>query len=155
MHLVGGIGEFVGRVRLEYENVLTKIRDNCFDRNVHCSVLTTEVINYIWKKYENKLEYLWPKYPTDAIWRRSDNKKWYGLVMTIPKSKLGLDTDEDVEVMDVRAEPETIDEMVDEKRFFRGYHMNKTHWITFMLDGSVDLNTIFALIDKSYELAKK
>lgn len=155
LHLVGGIGEFVGSVRLEFERVLTEIRDNCFERNVHTSPQTREVISYISKKYNSELEYLWPKYPTDAIWRRGDNQKWFGLVMTIPKNKLGLDTEREVEVMDVRAEPEFIERAVDGKLFFRGYHMNKTHWLTFVLDGSVETSKIFSLIDKSFELATK
>ena len=33
-----------------------------------------------------------------------------------------------------------------------GYHMNKRHWNTVMLDGSVPPDLIFELIDHSYEL---
>jgi predicted DNA-binding protein (MmcQ/YjbR family) len=36
-----------------------------------------------------------------------------------------------------------------------GYHMNKEHWNTVMLDGSVDLQMILAWIDLSYELVVK
>lgn len=155
LHLVGGIGEFVGKVRLEFEKILTEVRDSCFDRSVHSSPQTKRVIEFIGEKFNGKLEYLWEKYPTDAIWRRSDNKKWYGLVMTIPKNKLNFETDELVEVMDVRAKPEFIDNVVDGKLFFRGYHMNKTHWLTFILDDSVEDSKIFSLIEESYNLAKK
>ncbi|MFH0892980.1 MAG: MmcQ/YjbR family DNA-binding protein [Bacteroidota bacterium] len=33
-----------------------------------------------------------------------------------------------------------------------GYHMNKIHWNTLMMDGSLDKNLICELIDHSYEL---
>ncbi|ARA92015.1 MmcQ-like protein [Rhodothermaceae bacterium RA] len=33
-----------------------------------------------------------------------------------------------------------------------GYHMNKTHWNTVMLDGSLPPELVRALIDHSYEL---
>ena len=33
------------------------------------------------------------------------------------------------------------------------YHMNKTRWITVILDGSVSTREIYRLIDTSYELA--
>lgn len=33
------------------------------------------------------------------------------------------------------------------------YHMNKTRWITVILDGSVSTREIYRLIDASYELA--
>ena len=33
-----------------------------------------------------------------------------------------------------------------------GYHMNKRHWISVILDGSMDDNEILPLIEDSYEL---
>jgi predicted DNA-binding protein (MmcQ/YjbR family) len=36
-----------------------------------------------------------------------------------------------------------------------GYHMNKKHWNTIMLDGSVPDKEIFSWIDHSYDLVKK
>jgi predicted DNA-binding protein (MmcQ/YjbR family) len=35
-----------------------------------------------------------------------------------------------------------------------GYHMNKKHWNTVMLDGSVPDKEVFSWIDHSYELVK-
>lgn len=36
-----------------------------------------------------------------------------------------------------------------------GYHMNKEHWITVVLDGSLEPDMIKGLIDHSYELILK
>jgi predicted DNA-binding protein (MmcQ/YjbR family) len=33
-----------------------------------------------------------------------------------------------------------------------GYHMNKMHWNTIILDGTVPDNVIFSMIDDSYDL---
>lgn len=33
-----------------------------------------------------------------------------------------------------------------------GYHMNKKHWNTVLLDGSIDLTLVLELIDHSYTL---
>ena len=33
-----------------------------------------------------------------------------------------------------------------------GYHMNKKHWNTLLLDGSLPKKLVFELIDHSYEL---
>jgi len=33
-----------------------------------------------------------------------------------------------------------------------GYHMNKTHWNTILLDGSLEDNFVFELIQQSYDL---
>ncbi len=35
-----------------------------------------------------------------------------------------------------------------------GYHMNKNHWNTVVLDGSVHVKEIFKWIDESYNLVK-
>ena len=154
LHLTGGVGEFVGSIRTEIENILTEISERCFEMNVHKSEQAKEIIDYVREKYGDELEYLWEKFPTDAIWRRKDNKKWYGLIMTISKRKLGVSSDEVVEIMDVRISPEKIEAMVDNKNYFKGYHMNKKHWITFCLDGSLTISQIEKLIDESYNLAK-
>jgi len=36
-----------------------------------------------------------------------------------------------------------------------GYHMNKRHWNTVVLDGSIPFSDIFAMIDESYALVVK
>ncbi|WP_141501933.1 MmcQ/YjbR family DNA-binding protein [Paenibacillus luteus] len=36
-----------------------------------------------------------------------------------------------------------------------GYHMNKKHWNTIMLDGSLPVDDIFSMIDHSYDLVVK
>ena len=36
-----------------------------------------------------------------------------------------------------------------------GYHMNKKHWSTVVLDGSIPGKELFAMVDHSYELVVK
>ncbi len=38
---------------------------------------------------------------------------------------------------------------------FPAYHMSKTHWISVLLDGSVDKDKIKWLLDLSFELTGK
>ncbi|MDE7296593.1 MAG: MmcQ/YjbR family DNA-binding protein, partial [Clostridia bacterium] len=101
------------------------------------------------------LAHLWAKFPSNAIWRRKDNQKWYGILLLLSKRKLGLEGDEIVEMIDLRIEPSEIDKLVDGKTYFAGYHMNKRSWFTICLDGSVPTQTIFEYIDNSYRLALK
>ena len=58
-----------------------------------------ELIDYIRKTYGDELEFLWKKFPKNAIWRRKDTQKWYGIVLTVSKKKLGLPDDESVEIL--------------------------------------------------------
>lgn len=155
LHLVAeASGEFVGRVRSEYEKVLEDIAENCFDSSIFGGQGAKKVIEYAREKYGDELEFLWERYPDAAVLRRKDNQKWYALFMTIPKSKLGLDSGEPAEIIDVRFDVDELPKKVDGVRYFAGYHMNKKHWLTMLLDGSVLIEEILTYLDESYKLAK-
>ncbi|WP_424244418.1 putative DNA-binding protein (MmcQ/YjbR family) [Elusimicrobium posterum] len=116
---------------------------------------TNKILQYVNKKYATKPEFLWRKFPGNAILRRKDSKKWYGAILTIPKQKLGINEAGNVDILDLKCDPMLISSLIDKKSFFPGYHMNKTHWITILLDGSVKEKFLFSLIDQSYEISKK
>ena len=46
--------------------------------------------NILKKEYGVEPDYPWGKYPSNAVFRHEDNKKWFALVMTVSKDKLGL-----------------------------------------------------------------
>ncbi|MDE5996362.1 MAG: MmcQ/YjbR family DNA-binding protein [Eubacterium sp.] len=155
LHLASGaVGEFVGNIKLEYESVLTDIAEKCFEPDVFKTDMAKEIISYIRNTYGNEPEFLWAKFAGNAVVRRSDNKKWYLVLLTVSRSKLGFESDEIVEVIDLRMKPEEV-EKIDKVKILPGYHMNKKHWITVVLDGTVPIDEIIALIDESYVLAKK
>ncbi len=153
LHLVEYVqGSFVGKVKEEYEKVLLSVAENCFENDVFKYEYSKLVIKYAKEKYGDDVEYLWEKFPDNAVCRRKDNKKWYFAILTVGKDKLGFESKEKVEVIDLRATAEEIDKLVDNKKYFRGYHMNKKHWFTIILDGSVPIDEIYERIDKSYKL---
>ena len=137
-----------------YSEVLEKIKKECFEDEIFKTDYTNEIINYIKNKYGDELEFLWKKSPKTAVVRRKYSKKWYAVILTLSKRKLNLDSDELVEVINLHNSPEEIKKLMDNKRYFPAYHMNKKHWCTICLDGTVELKEIYKLIDISYELAK-
>ena len=149
------VGAFVGRVRTEYDGVLQKIAEGCFDTKVFKTELADKIIRCVREKYRNEFEFLWKKFPNNAIVRRPDNKKWYAVLLTVSREKIGLSGRDEVEVIDLRMKPEDIVRLVDGRRYFGGYHMNKKHWITICLDGSVSFEEICRRIDDSRLLAEK
>ena len=146
------LGDFVASVKEEYETILNDILEKCTTPNIFKSKQAKEIIQYVKEKYQDDLEYLWKKFPNNAIWRNKKNKKWYGALLVIPESKLGIESDKIVDVIDLRYQKENINKIIDNKKVFQGYHMNKNHWITIRLDGSVNITEIFQLIDNSYDL---
>lgn len=148
-------GAFVGKVRLAVEEVFQEIIAKCGKADVFKSRYAKLIEQYVLEKYNDKFEYLWEKFPDNAVFRRCDNQKWYGAVLTVAKNKLGLRGEGKIEVLDLRGEPEEIAQLVDGEIYFSGYHMNKKHWFTVCLDGTVDIEEIYKRIDVSYQLAKK
>lgn len=156
LHLIpGASGAFVGRIREEYRAILTEIAEKCFTRDVFKSADAKRIIEYVWNTYQDTPEYLWDKFPRNAIFRRKDTAKWYAALLSVAARKIGLNSDGIVEVINLRIDTNRIAALVDGKRYFPGYHMNKKHWITICLDGSVPIDEIFRWIDSSYALAKK
>ena len=110
-----------------------------------------EIFEYVKKQYGTIPEYLWNSSPDSAVLRHH-NGKWYAVIMNVERSKLGLDGDDTVEIIDVKCDPEMTGMIIQTYGFLPGYHMNKQHWITILLDGTVGESKILDFLDMSYDL---
>ena len=156
LHLVDNtVGSFVGNIKSEYEQVLRNIADTCYEHDVFKSVQAKKLKDYVRNKYGDNPEYLWEKFPDYAVLRRKDTGKWYCVFLSVSTSKLGITPEQMVEIIDLRIQPEFINDLIDNKIYFPGWHMNKKHWYTIILDGSVQYEEICKRIDNSYTLAVK
>lgn len=118
-----------------------------YDRN--------EIFQYAKERFGTEPEYLWMKFPNYAVLRNSNNSKWYDAIMDVQKQKLGLKGKEYVDILDVKCDPIMIGSLLNSKGYLPAYHMNKSTWITILLDGSISKDEIFNLIDLSYEMTQK
>ncbi len=110
------------------------------------------VFSYIEKKYKTSPEYPWAKDDRDAVFRHSSNRKWFALVMEVGKEKLGLSGGGYVDAINLKIDDRMFhDILTREPGIFPAYHMNKEHWITVLLDGTVEEEKIFELIDTSFQ----
>lgn len=148
-------GEFVGRVRADYTRVLEDIAEKCFETQIFKGAHSAQIIEYVREKFGRELEFLWTDLPDCAIWRRPDNNKWFAAIMIIPYAKLGIEREGNVDIIDMRMSTEELEKTVDNVTYFRGWHMNKKHWVTMLLDGSAPFEKIAEILDNSYILAAK
>ncbi len=148
-------GDFVGKVKEEYEKLLNDIIDKCTTLNVFKSNQAKKIIKYVKEKYNDDLEYLWKEFPKNAVWRNKNNNKWYGVLLVLDENKLGIESDKIIDIIDLRYQKDNIKEIIDNNKIYEGYHMNKDNWITIRLNESVDIKEIFKLIDNSYALSLK
>ena len=144
-------GEFTSKVRCEYEAIIDDVINSCFDNDIFKNKKTKNVIKYIKDKYNTELEYLWPDTPNNAVMRNKNNK-WYGIIMSVSKDKIGIDGDGIIDIINVKHPSDRIIKLIDNRSFFQAYHMNKKNWITILLDNKIEDKVLFKLIDTSYIL---
>ncbi len=95
----------------------------------------------------------WPENPGHRVFRHSRNNKWFALLMDVSKTKLGLNGEGSLDVVNLKCDPDLIQILRQQEGFFPAYHMNKSHWITVALD-RVDDETIASLLAQSYALTE-
>lgn len=110
------------------------------------------IYDWVKKCYGTEPEYLWQDTPWNAVLRNRESNKWYGIIMTVEESKLGIPGKQMVDILDIKCAPDFIGALRQCPGFFPGYHMNKNSWITILLDGTVPEEKIKNLIDLSYQL---
>ena len=108
--------------------------------------------NYIHKHFDILQEYPWKESPNHTTFKHKNNKKWFALIMDIPYKKLGIDKDGFVDIINLKNIPEMIGGLRKTNGIFPAYHMNKEHWITILLDGTVPQQKIHDLLYISYDL---
>lgn len=114
------------------------------------------VVQFIHNNFTNiTQDYPWEDTPTYSVFRHTDNKKWFALLMEINYTTLHLNQPGKTYILNLKSDPDLIDELTRQPGFLPAYHMNKTHWITVLLDGSADPAQIQSLISLSYQLTAK
>ena len=99
-----------------------------------------------------------PDYPFDdlfetAVLRHNDNKKWYALVMRVSRRKFGIDSDEVIDVVNLKLPTEMFGSFGAADGVYPAYHMNKLHWISVFLPDALD-DVVKFLVNVSFEATK-
>ena len=113
--------------------------------------LRDKVLDWAKEQYGAEPEYLWARYPDYAVLMHAENRKWYGIVMNVPKKSLGMRGDGTADVLNVKlADPFLADVLVVRPGYFRGYHIRRGNWISVLLDGTVPFEEICGWLNESY-----
>ena len=108
-----------------------------------------EVFEYCRQQYKTEPDYPWHDW--NAVLRHSDNGKWYGLVMEVDRGKIGLDGEGEVDILNVKCDPVFASYLRQQPGFSPAYHMNKTQWLSTLLEESLNDETVKRLIDWSFQ----
>ena len=143
-------GSFVGKIREEYKKILINIRDNCFVKNYFVLPQSNRITNMITEKYGDYPEFLWEKFSGSGIFRNPETNKWYCAILDVDRGKIQKGKSGIVEVINLKLEPKDVLNIVNEPNFYPAYHMNKKHWISVILDDSVEDKRIMKLVEISH-----
>lgn len=114
----------------------------------------TEVTRYIHEHYPCREEHPWTDTPNHATFKHLENKKWFALVADVAYEKLRISQPGKVNFINLKNDPDLIISLRREPGILPAYHMNKEHWLTALLDGSVDPELLKALIAASFEMTE-
>ena len=110
---------------------------------------------YLADTYSTTGENLFARYPSFQVFRHQGSKRWFAVIMDIPRKDLKLPGGDEISVVNLKCDTRLIGSFREEAGIFPGWHMNKAHWLTVALDGTVEDEKIKFLVDMSYELTKK
>lgn len=113
--------------------------------------MQTQIIhNFIAKQYDILPEYLFRKYPDCAVFRHPHNRKWFALTMTVSGSKIDAQLADNIPIMNVKLPPEWVAQLSGQHGFAPAYHMNKRHWLSVRLDGTLPETQLIELLQESF-----
>lgn len=143
IYLKGKQGKFVQSVRQAYEECIEDILEKCFVYDYFIFPQSKRIMHHIEKEYHVLPECPFKK---DDSFVFRHHQKWFGLIMHIDYSQF-IDKKGEVECLNVKVPYE---EVKNQTFVYPAFHMNKKHWISIILDDSVDDQTIMNFIHKSY-----
>ena len=147
---------FNNKIKEEYLNILKDIKVKCTKESLFVFKQSNEITSYIKRKYKVNPEFLWDKSTGNGVFRNKNNKKWFGIILSVSKDKLDSKYKQDIiEVINLKLDETMIKELIKMDGFYRAYHMNKKSWISIILDNTLDNEIIYSLIDQSYNNVNK
>lgn len=88
-----------------------------------------------------------------VVLRHADNRKWYALVMRVSRRKFGFDSDEVIDVVNLKLPIEMFGSFGVSDGVYPAYHMNKLHWISVLLPDAPE-DVVQFLVNVSFEATK-
>jgi len=99
-----------------------------------------------------------PDYPFDgdvqtAVLRHAESRKWYAIVMRVSRCKFGLESDDVIDVVNLKLPIEMFGSFGASDGVYPAYHMNKLHWVSVLLSDAPE-DVVSFLTNASFEVTK-
>lgn len=161
---------FANSVNEKYLNIMKDIAEKCCESRFFESNQANRIIKKVGEIYGINPDFPWKKKHDDdsAIFRHSENRKWFALISNIRLSSLKKEgdgkiqsitgkylKDERIDIINLKTDVDTGKNLRKIDGIYLGYHMNKKYWISVSLVDILSDEFIIELIDNSFNLTKK
>lgn len=111
-------------------------------------------LDYCLDTYGTAADYPFDEDFETAVFRHANTRKWYAIMMRVSRRKFGFDSDECVDVVNLKLPVEMFGSFQASEGVYPAYHMNKTHWISVLLPDVQEALLAF-LVGASYEATRE
>ena len=141
-------GSYVAQVKDNYIEILSDIKDKCFEKDEFIYPQSKRINDYLFKTFKLKPYYPLKKHPYYAYYSMNVNdRKPMALIMN--------GKDDEYEAIEIKADKETVEQLKDQKGFNEAEHLDPDGYISVKMDEQTDDEIIFSLLDRAYELSEK
>ena len=112
-----------------------------------------EFLEYCLNTYGTSADYPFDEDFETAVLRHVDNRKWYAIVMRVSRRKFGFDSNEVIDVANLKLPTEMFGSFGAADGVYPAYHMNKLYWISVLLPDAPD-DVVQFLVNVSFEATK-
>ena len=112
-----------------------------------------EFLEYCLDTYGTAVDYPFDEDFETTVLRHANNRKWYAIVMKVSRRKFGFESDEVIDVVNLKLPTEMFGSFGAADGVYPAYHMNKLHWISVLLPDAPD-DVLRFLVNVSFEATK-
>ena len=112
-----------------------------------------QLAEYVEERFSVSPDVPWEK-EENYVFRHRHNRKWFAVGLRVSYARLGIPREGQADILDVKTGPLLMGSYLGQPGILPGYHMNKSNWITLLLDGTAADETIRELLEISYELTR-
>ncbi|MBR4031492.1 MAG: MmcQ/YjbR family DNA-binding protein [Clostridia bacterium] len=112
-----------------------------------------EFLNMCLDSYGTAADYPFEDDFETAVLRHADNRKWYAIVMKVSRRKFGFQSDEIIDVVNLKQPTEMFGSFGASDGVHPAYHMNKLHWISVLLPDAPE-DVVAFLTNASFEATR-
>ena len=151
VHVPGAIGNFAAAVKEAYIAILEDTAKHCFYSVPFASDQANRISEQIFELWHDRPEYTFQD-KNYAVFRHQDNEKWYALFMRVDADRIRTGASGQIDVVNLKMPDEQIEALQSISGIYPAWHMNRKHWITVVMDDTLDDAEIMDLLKTSHEL---